>query len=96
MISESRIGRKLTWPNTKELTRHSTDRTEENHEKPQGSRSLGRNLNPGPPEYEAGVLTTRPRRSVSGYDMYYLFSGCEVEIFRSAHRPPELQSPRSK
>jgi hypothetical protein len=25
---------------------------------------LGRNLNLGPPEYEAGVLTTRPRCSV--------------------------------
>jgi hypothetical protein len=31
----------------------------------QGSRSPGRDLNPGPPEYEAGVLTTRPRRSVN-------------------------------
>jgi hypothetical protein len=30
----------------------------------QVSRSPGRDLNPGPPEYEAGVLTTRPRRSV--------------------------------
>jgi hypothetical protein len=28
------------------------------------SRSLGRDLNSGPPEYEAGVLTTQPRRSV--------------------------------
>jgi hypothetical protein len=26
--------------------------------------SSGRDLNPGPPEYEAEVLTTRPRRSV--------------------------------
>jgi hypothetical protein len=31
----------------------------------QYSRFPGRHLNPGPPEYEAGVLTTRPRRSVS-------------------------------
>jgi hypothetical protein len=30
----------------------------------QDSRSPGRDLKPGPPEYEAGVLTTRPRRSV--------------------------------
>jgi hypothetical protein len=29
----------------------------------QGSRSPMRDLNPGPPEYEAGVLTTGPRRS---------------------------------
>jgi hypothetical protein len=35
----------------------------------QGSRSPGRDLNPGPPEYEVGVLTTRPRRSVVYY--YY-------------------------
>jgi hypothetical protein len=32
--------------------------------KSQDSRSPSRDLNPGPPEYEAGVLTTRPRRSV--------------------------------
>jgi hypothetical protein len=31
----------------------------------QDSRSPGRDLNPGPPEYEAGLLTTRPWRSVS-------------------------------
>jgi hypothetical protein len=30
----------------------------------QDSRSLGRNLDPGPPEYEAGVLTTRQQGSV--------------------------------
>jgi hypothetical protein len=29
------------------------------------SQSPGRDLNPGHPEYEAGVLTTRSRRSVS-------------------------------
>jgi hypothetical protein len=31
----------------------------------QDCRSLGRDLNPGPPKYEAGVLATRPRRSVN-------------------------------
>jgi hypothetical protein len=31
----------------------------------QDSRSPGPDLNPGPPEYEAGVLTTRPQRLVS-------------------------------
>jgi hypothetical protein len=30
------------------------------------SRSPGRDLNPGPLEYEAGVLSTQPRRSVLG------------------------------
>jgi hypothetical protein len=35
--------------------------TEENHQKLQsGYRSPDRDLKPGPPEYEAGVLTTRP------------------------------------
>jgi hypothetical protein len=31
----------------------------------QDSRSPGRDWNSEPPEYEAGVLTTQPRRSVS-------------------------------
>jgi hypothetical protein len=36
--------------------------TEGNYGKPQqDSWSPGRDLNPGPPEYEAGALTTRPR-----------------------------------
>jgi hypothetical protein len=48
----------------KVLSRHSSGGTEENHEKP---RSLGKDLNPGPTEYDAGVLTTRPRRSVCWY-----------------------------
>jgi hypothetical protein len=31
----------------------------------QDSRSPGQDLNPRPPKYEAGVLTTQPRRSVN-------------------------------
>jgi hypothetical protein len=31
----------------------------------QGSWSSGRDLNQGPPEYEAGLLTTRPLRSMT-------------------------------
>jgi hypothetical protein len=31
----------------------------------QDSWSLGRDLNPGLPEYEAGVLTTQPKRSIN-------------------------------
>jgi hypothetical protein len=34
----------------------------------QYSRSLGRHLNPGPPEYEAGVLTAGPQRSVENQE----------------------------
>jgi hypothetical protein len=33
----------------------------------QDSRSPGRDLNPRPPEYESGALTTRPRRLCYGY-----------------------------
>jgi hypothetical protein len=40
--------------------------TEENNENlNQDSRFPGRDLNPGPPEYEAAVLTIRPIRLVS-------------------------------
>jgi hypothetical protein len=35
--------------------------------KGQGSRSAGRDLKSGPPEYEARVLTIQPRRSVKSY-----------------------------
>jgi hypothetical protein len=39
----------------------------------QDSRSPGRDLKPGSPEYEAGVLTTRLRRSVPHYEMSAVF-----------------------
>jgi hypothetical protein len=49
----------------KELSRHLTGRTEETHENLiQTSLSLGRNLNPGSPRYEAEVITTLLQRSV--------------------------------
>jgi hypothetical protein len=38
--------------------------TEANHETPQYFRSPRRAFNLGPPEYEIGVLNTRPRRLV--------------------------------
>jgi hypothetical protein len=44
----------------KVLSRHLPGGTEENDENlSQNCRSPGRDLSPGPPEYEAGVLTTR-------------------------------------
>jgi hypothetical protein len=43
------------------LSRHLSEGTDEYHETPQDSRPPGRDLNPGPPEYEAGVLTTLPK-----------------------------------
>jgi hypothetical protein len=36
----------------------------------QDSWSPGRDLNPGPPEYETGVLTTRSRRWVCSREVY--------------------------
>jgi hypothetical protein len=53
------------WPNFKVLSQHSPGGTEENHEHlSRDSRFPDKDLNPEPLEYEAGVLTTRPRRSV--------------------------------
>jgi hypothetical protein len=59
-------GRK-SWPNFMVLAQHFPGGTEEStgnlsQERP----SLGRDLNPGPPECEAGLLTARPRHSVKG------------------------------
>jgi hypothetical protein len=49
----------------KALSRHVPRRTKENHNKPQSDRWFpGRDLNPGPPKYETGVLITRPRHSI--------------------------------
>jgi hypothetical protein len=48
------------------FSRHFPGRTEGKLRKSwQDTRCLGRDFNPGPPEYEAGIVTTRPRRSVS-------------------------------
>jgi hypothetical protein len=52
--------RKWLWCNFKVLSLYSPGGTDENHEKPQDSRSPGRDFNPKPPEYETGVLTTPP------------------------------------
>jgi hypothetical protein len=45
----------------KALALHLPKGNEENHDKPQNGPPPGRDLNPGTPEYEAGVPTTRPR-----------------------------------
>jgi hypothetical protein len=65
MMSWKGCGRKRSWPNFKALSRHLSTGTEEKTENlSQGSRSTFRDLNPGPPECDAGVLTTRQVRSV--------------------------------
>jgi hypothetical protein len=62
MIIWEGCGWKQSWLNFKVLSWRLPGGTEENHKKlSQISWSLGRDLNLGPPEYEAGVLTTRPR-----------------------------------
>jgi hypothetical protein len=47
MMNSKEFGRKLLWPNFKVLSWCSPGGTEENHEKPQDSWSLGLRLEPG-------------------------------------------------
>jgi hypothetical protein len=50
-----------SWSNFMVLFGHSPVKTGDNLENvSQGNRSQGRDLKPGSPEYETGVLTTRP------------------------------------
>jgi hypothetical protein len=42
----------------KVLCMHLVGVSDENHDKPQDSRFPGRNLIPGPPDYESGVIIT--------------------------------------
>jgi hypothetical protein len=63
LINWKGFGRKRSWPNLKILSRNLTGGTEENDENPQDIWRLDRELNPGCPEYGAGVLATRLRRS---------------------------------
>jgi hypothetical protein len=64
-VKSKGFGRKRSWPNCKVLSRNLSGEIEKNHENlSQNNRSPGRDLKPGPPAYEAGVLTSRQRRSV--------------------------------
>jgi hypothetical protein len=61
------FGKRQQWPNFKSyyypgIRLEGLKKTTETLGK--GSRFLGRDLNPGSPKYEAGVLTTRPRRTM--------------------------------
>jgi hypothetical protein len=52
----------------------------------QDSRSPGRGLNPGLPEYEAGVLITRPQRSVTfRVTQYGQHGNCITKCTRTIH-----------
>jgi hypothetical protein len=64
-MNEKGFCRKQSRPDFKVLSLHLLGGTEETHENlNQNSRSPVRELKPGPPDYEAGMLTTQPRRSV--------------------------------
>jgi hypothetical protein len=65
MMNWKGFGRKRSWPNFKALCRHSLDglmKTTKSSVRIAGH--WGQDLNPRPPEYEDGVLTTQARRSV--------------------------------
>jgi hypothetical protein len=53
-------GRKCSWPNLSTIPAFTWGIGDKSR-KPQDTRSPGRYLNPGRPEYEVGMLTTRPR-----------------------------------
>jgi hypothetical protein len=64
MMNGKGLGRKRSWPNLRYYAGIRLDKLN----KPQKTTisiagRRGRDQNPEPPEYEAGVLTTRPRRS---------------------------------
>jgi hypothetical protein len=62
MINWKRFGRKWTWANFKVLSCHSPLGPDEKHEKPKSVKPVsGLKFEPGPVEYESGVLTTRPK-----------------------------------
>jgi hypothetical protein len=56
MTNLKRFGGKNSWAATKVLPRHSPGWTAENYENAQDSRSPGRDLNPGPPEYDVRLV----------------------------------------
>jgi hypothetical protein len=58
-----RIRMEAVVVSVKVLPRYLPGGNEERHRKLQSGQSPGRYLNSGPPEYKAGMLTTRPRRS---------------------------------
>jgi hypothetical protein len=73
MMNWKGCGRKWSWLNLMALSRHSPGGT---GEKPQDSRSWCQDLKAGPCEYEVGVLTPRPRRSLIGFVKYVVLTQC--------------------
>jgi hypothetical protein len=60
MMNWKECGRKRLWPNFEALFQNFSRVTEKKHKKSQDSRFPGQDVILGLPEYEAGVLTTRP------------------------------------
>jgi hypothetical protein len=57
MMSWKGFGGKRSWPYFEVYPGICLEELKKTMKKPQYNQSLGRDLNPGPPEYEAGVLT---------------------------------------
>jgi hypothetical protein len=82
------FGMKWSLYNFKVLSRISPGGTDVNTKNLiQDSRSAGQNLNLGPPEYKAGVLATRPRRSVVSVEaapicLRWSLTGRQILIFQ--------------
>jgi hypothetical protein len=85
MMNWKGFGSNRSCPNFKVLFRHSPGATEVKHEKCQirlaGRR--GREWNPGPPEYEAGVLTldhdVRCDKSCNGCNSGYAYHVLNID-----------------
>jgi hypothetical protein len=75
-VNRKGFGRKRLWPNVRYYPGICLDGLRKTTESLiQDSRSPDRDLNPGPPEYEAGALTTRP----SEFRMFVMFV-CRVFV----------------
>jgi hypothetical protein len=79
MMTWNGRGRKRPWVNTKVLSQYLLEELRQStKDLSYYIRYVGRDLNPGPPD-EAGVLTTRPRRSVSV--LFISWTLCQIRLF---------------
>jgi hypothetical protein len=65
MMNWKRFVMTRSWPNLSCYPVMSLEKLRQAKKHSQHSRSLSHDLNPGPPERETGVLTTRLRRALS-------------------------------
>jgi hypothetical protein len=69
-----RICKEAVWPNFEGLSGIRLESLREaTRNLSQDSRSPGRDLNPGPPKYEAHFPTTRPRRTILRYHVPFCY-----------------------